>query len=85
MAWAGLPQSRRAGAVLREAEFAFKQAVAYCPYSMEAVFHYMDFLLTANRVDDALRILETCHKLDPYNDQVNGWIDQLKKAKKGNG
>ncbi len=71
--------------VLREAEFAFKQAVAYCPYSMEAVFHYMDFLLTANRVDDALRILETCHKLDPYNDQVNGWIDQLKKAKKGNG
>ncbi|MGP8201399.1 MAG: tetratricopeptide repeat protein, partial [Limisphaerales bacterium] len=67
--------------VTREAEFALKQAFAYCPYSPEAVFHLMDLLLNANRIDDALSILKTCHKLDPYNDQINGWIDQLERNK----
>ncbi|MGD0813766.1 MAG: DUF2723 domain-containing protein [Verrucomicrobiota bacterium] len=67
--------------VTREAEFALKQAFAYCPYSPEAVFHLMDLLLSANRIDDALSILKTCHKLDPYNDQINNWIDQLERNK----
>jgi len=67
--------------VTREAEFALKQAFAYCPYSPEAVFHLMDLLLSANRIDDALSILKTCHKLDPYNDQINGWIEQLERNK----
>jgi thioredoxin-like negative regulator of GroEL len=67
--------------VAREAEFALKQAFAYCPYSPEAVFHLMDLLLNANRIDDALQILKTCHKLDPYNDQINNWIDRLEHSK----
>jgi tetratricopeptide (TPR) repeat protein len=67
--------------VTREAEFALKQAFAYCPYSPEAVFHFMDLLLSQNRIDDALMILKTCHKLDPYNDQINSWIDQLERSK----
>ena len=66
----------------KEAEFALKQAFAYCPYSPEAVFHFMDLLLNANRIDDALlMVLKTCHSLDPYNDQINGWIDQLERDK----
>jgi tetratricopeptide (TPR) repeat protein len=69
----------------REAEFALKQAFAYCPYSSEAVFHLMDLLLNANRIDDALLILKTCHKLDPYNDQINSWIDQLERGKNSAG
>jgi tetratricopeptide (TPR) repeat protein len=67
--------------VTKEAEFALKQAFAYCPYSPEAVFHFMDLLLSANRIDDALAVLKTCHKLDPYNDQINGWIDRLEHGK----
>jgi tetratricopeptide (TPR) repeat protein len=67
--------------VTKEAEFALKQAFAYCPYSPEAVFHFMDLLLNANRIDDALAVLKTCHKLDPYNDQINNWIDQLERSK----
>jgi tetratricopeptide (TPR) repeat protein len=67
--------------VTKEAEFAFKQAFAYCPYSPEAVFHFLNLLLSANRVDDALLILKTCHKLDPYNDQINGTIEQLENNK----
>jgi tetratricopeptide (TPR) repeat protein len=71
--------------VTKEAEFALKQAFAYCPYSPEAVFHFMNLLLAANRIDDALLVLKTCHKLDPYNDQINGMIDQLERSKKSSG
>jgi tetratricopeptide (TPR) repeat protein len=71
--------------VTKEAEFALKQAFAYCPYSPEAVFHLMELLLSANRIDDALAVLKTCHSLDPYNDQINSWIDQLDKSKSGAG
>jgi tetratricopeptide (TPR) repeat protein len=70
--------------VTKEAEFAFKQAFAYCPFSPEAVFHFMDLLLQSPaRIDDAILILETCHKLDPYNEQISQWIEQLKKSKTG--
>jgi predicted Zn-dependent protease len=71
--------------VTKETEFALKQAFAYCPYSPEAVFHFMDLLLNANRIDDALLVLKTCHKLDPYNDQINSWIDQLEHNKNSAG
>ncbi|HEX4120571.1 MAG TPA: DUF2723 domain-containing protein [Verrucomicrobiae bacterium] len=69
--------------VTKEAEFAFKQSFAFCPYSPEAVFHYMDLLLNEvpQRLDDAILVLETCHKMDPYNSQVSDWIDQLKRSK----
>jgi tetratricopeptide (TPR) repeat protein len=71
--------------VTKEAEFAFKQAFAYCPYSPEAVFHFMDLLLNQNRIDDALAVLQTCHKLDPYNGQISDWIEQLSRSKAGAG
>ncbi|HEY3853446.1 MAG TPA: DUF2723 domain-containing protein [Verrucomicrobiae bacterium] len=67
--------------VTKEAEFAFKQAFAFCPYSPEAVFHFMDLLLTQNRIDEAIRVLQTCHKLDPYNGQISDWIDQLSHSR----
>jgi tetratricopeptide (TPR) repeat protein len=61
----------------RETDFAFKQAFAFCPYSPEAVFRYINFLLQYNRLDDALLVAQTCAKLDPYNDQVRGLVKQL--------
>jgi tetratricopeptide (TPR) repeat protein len=68
----------------KEAEFAFKQAFAYCPYSPEAVFRFVNLLLHLGRIDDAIRIAETCQKLDPYNEQVRGLINQLKNSRKEN-
>jgi tetratricopeptide (TPR) repeat protein len=65
----------------KEAEFAFKQSFAYCPFSPEPVFHLMNLLLASNRIDDALRVLQTCHNLDPYNDQINNLIEQLQRNK----
>ncbi|MGC8744050.1 MAG: protein O-mannosyl-transferase family [Verrucomicrobiia bacterium] len=70
--------------VLKEAEFAFKQSFAFCPFSPEAVFRYVNLILTMNdpsRFDDAIMIAKTCKKLDPYNAQVNDLIQKLQKWK----
>jgi tetratricopeptide (TPR) repeat protein len=64
-------------ALKRETDFAFKQAFAFCPYSPEAVFRYINFLLQYNRMDDALLVAQICLKLDPYNDQVKNLVKQL--------
>jgi tetratricopeptide (TPR) repeat protein len=67
--------------VLKEAEFTFRQAFAFCPYSPEALFRYINLLLPLNRVDDALLLAETCLKLDPYNAQVLGLVENLRSIK----
>ncbi len=67
----------------QEADFAFRQSFAFCPYSPEAVFRYINLLVTppppiAPRVADALLIAETAQKLDPYNGQIAALIHQLR-------
>jgi tetratricopeptide (TPR) repeat protein len=69
-------------ALRRETDFAFKQAFAFCPYSPEAVFRYINFLLQYRRFDDAVIVAETCQKLDPFNDSLSNTIDQLKAYQK---
>jgi thioredoxin-like negative regulator of GroEL len=64
--------------MIREAEFSFKQAFAFCPYSPEAVFRYANLLLSMRRFEDAYIIASTCQKLDPNNAQVLGLVKQLK-------
>jgi tetratricopeptide (TPR) repeat protein len=71
--------------VLKEADFTFRQAFAFCPYSPEAVFRYCQLLLQwapAPRLDDALLVAQTCLKLDPYNGQVMGLVNSIKSYKK---
>jgi tetratricopeptide (TPR) repeat protein len=84
--WRANPENSRSATekprVTKEAEFALKQAFAYCPFSVETVFRFMNFLLLQNRIDDAILVLETCQKLDPYNAQVSSLIDQLKQVRK---
>jgi thioredoxin-like negative regulator of GroEL len=68
-------------ALRKETDFAFKQAFAFCPYSPEAVFRYVQFLMQYNRLDDALLVAKTCLKLDPYNDSVSDLIKNLENFK----
>jgi thioredoxin-like negative regulator of GroEL len=68
--------------MIREAEFAFKQAFVFCPYSPEAVFRYVNLLLGMRRFDDAYIIASTCLKLDPYNGQVIGLVRNLQDIKR---
>lgn len=42
----------------RAADFAFRQAWALCPYSSEAFYRYLNFLLSQDRSDDALLVAE---------------------------
>ncbi len=63
--------------VEREADFAFKQALAFCPYSPEAVYRYVQLLVNMRRIDDALLVAETAKKLDPYNGQFTYLINNL--------
>jgi tetratricopeptide (TPR) repeat protein len=68
--------------LIKAADFAFKQSFAFCPYSPETVFRYVNFLLHFNRLDDALVVAKTCLELDPYNSQVAGLVDNLEHFKK---
>jgi len=67
--------------MLKEAEFAFKQAYAFCPYSPEAVFRYINLLISLGRVDDARLIAVTSLKLDPYNPQMANLVNELNRIK----
>jgi tetratricopeptide (TPR) repeat protein len=67
--------------MIREADFAFKQAFAFCPYSPEAVFRYVQLLANTGKIDDALLVAETCQKLDPYNGSITSLVQQLRGSK----
>ncbi len=60
------------------ADYAFRQSLALCPRSPEAVFRYMNHLLQQQpaRLQDALAIARTAHRMDRSNPQV---LDLVKK------
>jgi tetratricopeptide (TPR) repeat protein len=82
-------------ALIRETDFAFKQAFAFCPYSPEAVYRYVNFLMqlaqtaemngqtdqAIRHFDDAILIAQTCKKLDPYNDSITGLVKTVQDYK----
>ncbi len=68
--------------MIKEADFAFKQAVAFCPYSPEAVFKYVNLLTSLanrdpSRLDDAIGITEVCLEMDEANEAVADLLRQL--------
>ena len=62
---------------LKEAEFALKQAFAFCPYSPETVFNYASLLAGMGRYDDAAAVARTCYEFDPDNGGVRGLVEQV--------
>lgn len=67
--------------MIKEAEFAFRQSFAFCPYSPEAVFRYAQLLAQIGRFDDALLVATTALRLDPFNSSVVSLVEQLKLMK----
>jgi thioredoxin-like negative regulator of GroEL len=67
--------------LLRETDFAFRQAFAFCPYNPEAAFRYVNLLCNLKRYDDALLVASTCQKLDPFNAQVGGVVKDLERLR----
>jgi thioredoxin-like negative regulator of GroEL len=76
---ARLPDEQRR--MIKEAEFAFKQAYAFCPYSPEALFRFINLLLSTGRIDDGLLLANTSQKLDPFNGQIENLIFELRRIK----
>jgi hypothetical protein len=72
--------------MVREADFAFRQAWALCPDSPEAAFRYVNLLIEQNRIADALVVAETAAQM-PANQgkdggQMRGLVEQLRKFQK---
>lgn len=70
----------------KEADFAFKQAFALCPYSAEVVLKYTDLLILLAeddpvRLDDAITITQLCHDLKPDNTAIDGRLAKLIKKR----
>ena len=65
--------------MIKETDFAFKQAFALCPNSPEAVYRYVEFLINQHRVPDALLIAQTASHLEPANDQFKYLIRNLEQ------
>jgi tetratricopeptide (TPR) repeat protein len=68
--------------MLKEADFAFRQSFAFCPYSPEAVHRYAQLLLNTGRYDDALMIATVSQKLDPYNGSFIGLVNAITEIRK---
>jgi len=68
--------------MLRATDLSLRQAVALCPYSPEAVFRYVNHLLSQSRVPDAILVAKTSQKFDPGNTSFKGLVEQLEKMQK---
>jgi hypothetical protein len=60
-----------------ETDYAFRQAFALCPTSPEAVFRYVSFLQSQNRLNDEILIARTARKMNPDNEQLNDLLSHL--------
>lgn len=63
--------------VIKEADFAYRQSFAFCPYSPEAVFRYTSLLTSLGRFDDAYKLVMTALKFDPEYPAFQSLRDQL--------
>jgi beta-lactamase regulating signal transducer with metallopeptidase domain len=71
--------------MLKEADLAYRQAWALCPYSSEAVFRYVELLTGRQRKSDALLIAETAVRVAPPDEEAStkARLDDLIKTLKG--
>jgi tetratricopeptide (TPR) repeat protein len=73
---AGSPRRQQ---MIKEADFAYRQAFAMCPYNPEVLFHYVNLLVSpeVQRFEDALLLAQTSRKLDPYNSTLIDLVNRL--------
>lgn len=63
--------------LLREADFAFRQAMALCPVAPEVVFRYVNVMTALGKHSDALRVAQTALKLDAENQPFRELVSSL--------
>jgi beta-lactamase regulating signal transducer with metallopeptidase domain len=69
--------------LVQQTDLAFRQGFVLCPYSPEAVFRYVDFLLQFHRIEDARLITQTALRFDPEKhsskDQFKDLLQRLQQ------
>jgi len=65
-----------------EAEYAFRQSLALCPESPEGCFRLADLYMQQRRFADARQLMEKYMLLDPYNTNVEQFLNSIKDAEK---
>ena len=63
--------------MLTEADFAFRQAIALCPRSLDALFRYTSLLAWQGRTEAAVQLVESALKLQPQNVALLNLFQQL--------
>jgi hypothetical protein len=67
-------------------DFAFRQAIALCPYSPEAVIRYVNLLFSEQRFSDALIVALTAAKMPEMKgsdgQQIRSLVDQIKNIQR---
>jgi hypothetical protein len=67
------------------ADLAFRQAFTLCPYSPEALFRYVNFLMMSDRAHDAAIVAQASLDVDPKNDTIRELLNNLRKAENKQG
>lgn len=69
----------------KEADFAFRQAWAMCPYMPETVFRYVDLLMSEDRYAAALAVAETAAEFNSFPGagpaDINNLVATLKRER----
>jgi tetratricopeptide (TPR) repeat protein len=67
--------------MVKQAEYAFRQALALCPESPEANFRLAQLCIEQGRFDDAIDVMRHLQQRDPLNQKVVEAINQLESQK----
>jgi hypothetical protein len=68
--------------LIKETDFAYRQAFAVCPYSPEVVYRYTQFLVDQKRTQDAMAVVEIAMRVSqgkPDAPGFRGLLDNLKR------
>jgi len=65
--------------MLNEADFAFRQAFALCPYQASTLQDYGNFLFEQKRFKDAVLVARTVEKFDPEDRGVKNWVKKIEE------
>ena len=67
--------------MIKEADFAYRQAFVFCPFSPEVVYRYVQFLVyVEGHYEDAHTVAATCLKFDPNNRDLQHMERELAPA-----
>ena len=62
-----------------EAEQLFRLAAEVCPYSPEAVFRYINLLVSQNRINEAFPVAQNALRAEPNNQQFRDLLGELNR------